>query len=74
MPQIRGKVERYKEIELTYFNEKGEKITKKLNGFFARLIQHECDHLEGIVFLEKVKGHSGCATLENINKYKLREK
>ena len=74
VPQIRGKVERYKEIELTYFNEKGEKITKKLNGFFARLIQHECDHLDGIVFLEKVKGHSGFATLENINKYKLREK
>ena len=74
VPQIRGEVERYKEIELTYWNEKGEKITKKLNGFFARLIQHECDHLDGIVFLEKVKKHGGFATIENINKYKLREK
>lgn len=74
MPQIRGKVQRYKEIELTYFDEKGEKITKQLNGFFARLIQHECDHLDGIVFLEKVKEHGGFATIENINKYNLREK
>ena len=47
VPTIRGKVERYKNIELTYYNENGEKIVKQLNGFFARLVQHECDHLNG---------------------------
>lgn len=73
VPSIRGKVERYKNIELTYYNENGEKIVKKLNGFFARLVQHECDHLDGIVFLEKVKEPNGFATVENINKYNLRE-
>ena len=73
IPSIRGKVERYKNIELTYYNENGEKIVKKLNGFFARLVQHECDHLNGIVFLEKVKGSKGFATKENIEKYNLRE-
>ncbi len=73
IPSIRGKVERYKNIELTYYNENGEKIVKKLNGFFARLVQHECDHLNGIVFLEKVKGSNGFATKENIEKYNLRE-
>ena len=55
VPSIRGKVERYKNIELTYYNENGEKVVKELRGFFARLVQHECDHLDGIVFLEKVK-------------------
>ena len=74
VPCIRGKVERYKNIELTYYNENGEKIVKKLNGFFARLIQHECDHLDGIVFLEKVKEHNGFATVENLYKYNLRKK
>lgn len=73
VPVIRGKVERYKEIELTYYNENGEKIVKSIHGFFARLIQHECDHLDGIVFLEKVKEHNGFATIENVNKYNLRE-
>lgn len=72
VPTIRGKVERYKNIELTYYNENGEKIVKQLNGFFARLVQHECDHLDGIVFLEKVKGHNRFATKENIDKYNLR--
>ena len=72
VPVIRGKVERYKNIELTYYNEKGEKIVKKSNGFFARLVQHECDHLDGIVFLDKVKGPNGFSTKENIDKYNLR--
>lgn len=74
VPIIRGKVERYKSIELTYYNENGEKIVKKLNGFFARLVQHECDHLDGIVFLEKVKEKNGFATTDNIKKYNLKEK
>ena len=44
-----------------------------MNGFFARLVQHECDHLDGIVFLEKVEEHNGFATIDNVNKYHLRE-
>ena len=74
VPSIRGKVERYKNIEVAYYNEDGEKIVKQVNGFLARLVQHECDHLNGIVFLEKVKEPNGFATKENIDKYKLRDK
>ena len=71
VPQIRGEVERYKEIEVTYYNEKGEKIVKKVNGFTARDIQHECDQLDGIIFLEKVLPN-GFATKEMIDKFNLR--
>ncbi len=73
VPQIRGKVERYKNIEVNYYNENGEKIVKQVNGFTARDIQHECDHLNGIVFVDKVKGPSGFATKDMINKYNLRD-
>lgn len=73
VPTIRGKVERYTNIEVTYYNEKGEKIIKQVKGFTARDIQHECDHLDGIVFLEKVVTSNGFATKEMINKFKLRE-
>ncbi|MDE5830339.1 MAG: peptide deformylase, partial [Clostridia bacterium] len=45
VPEIRGKVKRYTNIEVTYFNEHGEKIVKEVKGFTARDIQHECDHL-----------------------------
>ena len=56
---------------MTSENEKGEKIVKKVNGFTARDIQHECDHLDGIIFLEKVLPN-GFATKEMIDKFNLR--
>lgn len=71
VPSIRGKVERYTNIEVTYYNEKGKKIVKQIKGFTARDIQHECDHLDGIVFLEKVVSKNGFATKEMINKFNL---
>ena len=74
VPSIRGRVERYKDIELTYYDENGKQIIKQVHGFFARLVQHECEHLDGIVFLEKVKEKNGFATIDNINKYNLMEK
>lgn len=73
VPSIRGKVERYTNIEVTYYNENGEKIVKQVKGFTARDIQHECDHLDGIVFLEKVVSKNGFATKEMINKFNLKE-
>lgn len=73
VPNIRGKVERYKNIEVTYYNEQGQKVVKEANGFTARDIQHECDHLDGILFLEKVVKPNGFATKEMINKFKLNE-
>ena len=73
IPKIRGKVKRYKEIELTYFNEKGEKIVKQVSNFFARLIQHECDHLDGYTFIEKVEPGHNFATVEMVTKFNLRD-
>ncbi len=74
VPSIRGKVKRYTNIEVTYFNEHGEKIIKEISGFTARDVQHECDHLDGTVFLEKVEGLHGFATTDNINRFDLRKR
>ena len=71
VPSISGKVERYKNIKLEYFNEQGEKIEKEVHGFFARLIQHECDHLDGFTLLNRVTDKEGFATKDNVKKYNL---
>ena len=70
VPSISGKVERYKNIKLEYFNEQGEKIEKEVHGFFARLIQHECDHLDGFTLLNRVTEKDGFSTKENVKKLK----
>lgn len=72
VPNIRGKVERYYDITVTYYTEAGEKVVKDVSGFTARDIQHECDHLDGIVFLDRVT-EKGYALKENITKFHLKE-
>ena len=47
-----GKVERPKEITVEAYDEKGKKFTLAAKGLLARVIQHEIDHLNGIVFTD----------------------
>ena len=56
IPNVYGKVKRAKRIKVEYIDEKGEKRKLKAEGFFARTIQHEMDHLDGILFTTKVIG------------------
>lgn len=60
LPNIWGQVKRNPEVTLSYLNEKGENHKQRFNGFMATIIQHEMDHLNGILFPKKVleqKGH-----------------
>lgn len=54
LPNIHEKVERPLSITIHYFDENFVEHTEKLNGFFARIVQHEYDHLEGHVFTDHV--------------------
>jgi len=55
VPNTYGSVRRYKKIKVSALNVKGEKIEFVATEFFARIIQHEIDHLNGILFIEKAK-------------------
>lgn len=56
IPEIQGKVRRHKRVKVTYYNSAGEKVKKKFSGWNARVIQHEHDHLLGILFIDKIEG------------------
>ncbi|MBT4936576.1 peptide deformylase [Candidatus Peregrinibacteria bacterium] len=53
LPGVWGKVERSKEVICKYQDIKGKSIQLKLSGFSARVVQHEKDHLDGILFADK---------------------
>lgn len=55
VPMIRGLVPRYREIEVAYTDRYGDRQVAKLTDFVARIFQHEYDHLEGKVFLDRVE-------------------
>jgi len=56
IPNTYGKVLRSKNIKIRYQDEAGQKQNLKTGGFFARVIQHEMDHLNGILFTSRVIG------------------
>ena len=50
IPGLRAAVPRYKDIRLTGLNAQGAPFTADLSGFAARIVQHETDHLDGILY------------------------
>ena len=48
-----GEVERYERVTLKAMNEKGDAVTIGASGLLAQIFQHECDHLDGVLFIDK---------------------
>lgn len=59
LPDIWGEVQRYSEVKLSYQDENGKRIEKKYKGFMATIVQHEVDHLKGILFPKHVLEQKG---------------
>ena len=50
VPGLRGVVSRYQKLRYTGFDQHGNPIDRTVSGFHARVVQHECDHLDGILY------------------------
>lgn len=68
LPGIRGLVPRYRVIEVEYLDREGELQRQELTDFVARIFQHEYDHLEGIVFLDRVVNSKDLMTEDEYQK------
>jgi peptide deformylase len=55
VPGLRGYVERPQKIKVTYLDEKGQKQELTAEGFLATVLQHELDHLQGTLYLDRIK-------------------
>ncbi len=54
IPDIREDIFRNEDVKIEYYDEDFKKHTKKFNGIVARIIQHEYDHIEGVLFTDKL--------------------
>lgn len=52
-----GKVPRYEKVKVKALDMEGREFRVTLEGFLARIMQHEIDHTKGIVFVDHIKGH-----------------
>ncbi len=69
IPDVRGRVPRALQIEVRAYDRRGRKITLDAKGFNARVIQHETDHLDGILFFDRMKSLETLSFLEEYSRY-----
>ncbi len=74
VPEYYADVERSKEVEVEWFDESGKKKKRKLSGLLSICIQHEIDHLDGILFIDHLSPLKRKMAVQKIRKTRRKEK
>ncbi len=69
IPDLHGLVPRYPHVTLYGLNEQGERFEEELTDFVARIVQHEYDHLHGVIFLDRMRDMQSLSFAEELNAY-----
>jgi peptide deformylase len=69
IPDIRGLVPRARDVKVRGFDRDGRRLDLQASGFMARVIQHETDHLDGILFLDRMKSFESLSFLDEYARY-----
>ena len=69
IPDVRGRVIRAREIEVKAYDRRGRRVSMHARGFTARVIQHETDHLDGVLFVDRMESLETLTFLEEFGKY-----
>ena len=73
VPGMRGYVERPSKIEINYLDERGKPQTLRAEGFLATVFQHELDHLDGVLYVDKIADKTRFAFSEEYARYHVEE-
>jgi peptide deformylase len=69
IPDIRGMVPRYTDIVVRALDRTGKKVELNLKGFPARVAQHETDHLDGVLFFDRMTSMQSLTFLDEYSRY-----
>jgi peptide deformylase len=69
IPDLRGLVPRYRDISVKAYDRTGRLIEMQASGLMARVIQHETDHLDGVLFLDRMKSLDSLSFIEEFARY-----
>ena len=69
IPEMRGRVLRPTNVGIRSLDRQGESFEKELRGYSARVVQHELDHLDGILFLDRMTSFESLSFLEEFERF-----
>jgi len=73
IPDIRGRVPRARGITVRGMDRKGDRLEIHAQGFPARVIQHEADHLDGVLFFDRMKTFDSLTFLDEYSRYWIKD-
>ena len=74
IPDIRGRVPRAREVIMRAFDRHGERIEVRAHDYPARVIQHETDHLDGILYFDRMRSFESLTFLEEYSRYWVKDR
>jgi peptide deformylase len=74
IPDIKGRVPRAREVKVRALDRQGDRIELRAHDFPARVIQHETDHLDGILFFDRMRSFDSLAFLDEYSRYWLKDR
>ncbi|MEO8681270.1 MAG: peptide deformylase [Vicinamibacterales bacterium] len=69
IPDVRGRVPRAEHINVTAYDRHGKRFDLELKDFPARVVQHETDHLDGVLFFDRMRSFESLTYLEEYSRY-----
>ncbi|MEO7134999.1 MAG: peptide deformylase [Vicinamibacterales bacterium] len=69
IPDVRGRVPRAQHIKVSALDRTGKRFELELKDFPARVVQHESDHLDGVLFLDRMRSFETLTFLEEYSRY-----
>lgn len=69
VPNLRGRVERFAEVRVRGLDRDGEPVDFELRGLTAGTFQHELDHLDGVLFVDRLVDSKSLCTVEHFERY-----
>ena len=73
IPDIRGRVPRPLDVKLRAFDRDGERLELQAHDYPARVIQHETDHLDGILFVDRMRSFESLTFLDEYSRYWIKD-
>ncbi len=67
IPGMRGRVPRYEEIIYRGYDPQGQRVERQVSGFHARVVQHEVDHLDGVLYPQRIRDMQAFGFEEELN-------
>jgi len=69
IPDLRGLVSRHRDIRVRAFDREGQRVEIEATGYMARVFQHETDHLDGVLFLDRMKTLKSLSFIDEYSRY-----